>query len=67
MIWETKKISIKTPYYQKSKFFCAQEVAKKATDSWDKNEIEKRSIDISTKLYGELWAENAIEKENEIN
>lgn len=62
-----KKISIKTPYYQKSKFFCAQEVAKKATDSWDKNEIEKRSIDISTKLYGELWAENAIEKENEIN
>lgn len=53
-----KKISTKIPYYKKSVFLSAQEAASFVTDAWGKNEIEKRSIDIADKLYGELWTES---------
>lgn len=53
-----KKISTKIPYYKRSVFLSAQEAALFVTDAWGKNEIEKRSIDIADKLYGELWTES---------
>lgn len=51
----SKRISTKTPYYKKSIYLSAQEIARFATDDWNKTEIENRSIDISAKLYRALW------------
>lgn len=52
----SKPIRTKIPYYKKSEFFTAKEVAKYVTDKWDKNDIEERSASIATKLFNSLWA-----------
>lgn len=61
----SKKISAKTPYYEKSVFLSAKEAATFVTDDWYKASVEKRSIDIANKLYRSLWPENVDENEEQ--
>ncbi len=61
----SKRISTKIPYYKKSCFLSAQGVAEVASDEWSKKEIEERSIEISSRLYGVLWGKAVINEQTE--
>lgn len=55
----SKRINTKVPYYKISIYESAKEASTFVTDEWSKKEIEERSIEISSKLYGNLWAQPA--------